>query len=228
MNKIQGLEQFLMQGNFQIPISSFIVNLMLAAFFAYLLGHVYVRFGAALSNRKMFARNFILITMITMLVISIVKSSLALSLGLVGALSIVRFRAAIKEPEELAYLFFAIALGLGFGANQGLITGIAFIVMCGVIALSKEQQGKEQNKNLFITISANKPRNVQFDEVVDVLSRYCPDVVIKRLDAKKDFFEASFLVEFEDFKKFNEAQAALLSLDDTLALTFLDQKDLSV
>lgn len=57
-----------------------------------------------------------------MLVITVVKSSLALSLGLVGALSIIRFRSAIKEPEELTYLFLAISLGLGFGANQTVIT----------------------------------------------------------------------------------------------------------
>ena len=50
--------------------------------------------------------------MTTMLIISIVKSSLALSLGLVGALSIIRFRAAIKEPEELAYLFLAIGISI--------------------------------------------------------------------------------------------------------------------
>ena len=52
------------------------------------------------------------ICLTTLLVISVVKSSLALSLGLVGALSIVRFRTPIKEPEELAYIFLAIAIGL--------------------------------------------------------------------------------------------------------------------
>ena len=55
--------------------------------------------------------------MTTYIVIMVVKNSLALSLGLVGALSIVRFRAAIKEPEELVYLFLIIAAGLGCGAN---------------------------------------------------------------------------------------------------------------
>ena len=67
--------------------------------------------------------------MTTMLIITIVKSSLALSLGLVGALSVVRFRTAIKEPEELSYLFFTIAIGLGFGANQTLITVIGFVLI---------------------------------------------------------------------------------------------------
>ena len=54
-------------------------------------------------------KNFILLGIATCIVITIVKNSLALSLGLVGALSIVRFRAAIKEPEELVYLLFVIA-----------------------------------------------------------------------------------------------------------------------
>ena len=67
-----------------------------------------------------------------MLVITIVKSSIALSLGLVGALSIVRFRAAIKDPEELTYLFLAIAIGLAAGATQPITVIIAF---AGIILL---------------------------------------------------------------------------------------------
>ena len=64
-----------------------------------------------------------------------VKSSLALSLGLVGALSIVRFRAAIKEPEELIYLFLTIAAGLGTGAGQIKIT--IFGVIFGYFLMSE-------------------------------------------------------------------------------------------
>ena len=90
-------------------LPAFVFSLCLSAVLGVLLGHAYAIFGHSLSNRKVFARNFLLLTVTTTLIISIVKSSLALSLGLVGALSIVRFRAAIKEPEELAFLFLAIA-----------------------------------------------------------------------------------------------------------------------
>ena len=94
------------------------ISLITAAILGVLLGKAYVRFGTALSNRSQFARNFLLLTVTTTLIIGIVKSSLALSLGLVGALSIVRFRAAIKEPEELAFLFLSIAVGLEcFGSS---------------------------------------------------------------------------------------------------------------
>ncbi|MCW5556509.1 MAG: DUF4956 domain-containing protein [Verrucomicrobiae bacterium] len=57
-------------------------------------------------------------------------------LGLVGALSIIRFRAAIKEPEELSYLFICIAIGLGLGAQQTIITVIAFALLVGILALA--------------------------------------------------------------------------------------------
>jgi hypothetical protein len=90
-------------------IPSFIFSFFVCALLAYILGKFYVRFGNSLSNRKSFARNFIVLAITTMFIISVVKSSLALSLGLVGALSIVRFRSAVKEPEELIYLFLTIA-----------------------------------------------------------------------------------------------------------------------
>ena len=69
------------------------------------------------------------LAIITTLVITVIKFSLALSLGLVGALSIVRFRAAIKEPEELVYLFFIISIGLANGANQFLLSIIATLII---------------------------------------------------------------------------------------------------
>ena len=105
---------------------------MIAFILSSLLGYVYTKYGNSLSNRRSFAQNFNMISMTTMLIISIVKSSLALSLGLVGALSIVRFRTALKEPEELAFTFLCIAIGLGLGANQRLISIVGFVIITGL------------------------------------------------------------------------------------------------
>ena len=95
-----------------ISIISIIINLIVGAVIALILKFHYKKFGSTLTNRDEFSNIFSYILLTTVLVISIVKSSLALSLGLVGALSIVRFRTPIKEPEELAYIFLSIALGL--------------------------------------------------------------------------------------------------------------------
>ena len=75
------------------------------------------------------------------------KSSLALSLGLVGALSIVRFRTPIKEPEELAYLFISIAMGLGLGANQILATVVAGPGILAFMAIIKTAKRENKSKN---------------------------------------------------------------------------------
>src|SRR3989338_8294640 len=90
------LQDFLLNQPAQADLTYLIISLFLAAILAWILGRLYVRYGTSLSNRKRFASNFILLTVTTTLIISVIKSSLALSLGLIGALSIVRFRAAIK------------------------------------------------------------------------------------------------------------------------------------
>ena len=135
MNKIETFQEFLATEGSEIAIWAFGFNLLLAGLLAYLLSILYVRYGRSLSNRKVFSNNFVLMAMTTMFIITIVKSSLALSLGLVGALSIVRFRAAIKEPEELTYLFLTIAIGLGLGADQVEITLSAFVLIVLIIWL---------------------------------------------------------------------------------------------
>ena len=135
----ESFEEFFAGSSVRIPVIMFVINLLLTGILSLGLNQLYIRYGFSLSDRRKFGRNFLLISMTTMMIITIVKSSLALSLGLVGALSIVRFRAAIKEPEELAYLFLCIAIGLGFGANQGLITVIALTLISIIIIISNNR-----------------------------------------------------------------------------------------
>lgn len=112
-----------------------LVNLGLVLFLGQILVWHYQRFSPVLSNKRKVSRVFVFIAATTLLVIAVVQSSLALSLGLVGALSIIRFRTPIKEPEELAYLFLAIGLGLGLGANQRLVTVLVFVVILTYMGL---------------------------------------------------------------------------------------------
>ncbi|MHB8807981.1 MAG: DUF4956 domain-containing protein, partial [Anaerolineaceae bacterium] len=118
-----------------LSLQNLILNLGLCIILSSLLAVYYRKLGSSLSNRTKFSPILPLLSLITLLVISIVKSSLALSLGLVGALSIVRFRTAIKDPEELIFLFFAIGLGLGFGADQRIPTLVAFGVIMAYLLI---------------------------------------------------------------------------------------------
>lgn len=224
MNQNQTFEQFLQLHAPDISPWGFLLNMALTALFAFILGQAYARYGNTLSNKKMFASNFELIAVTTMVIITIVKSSLALSLGLVGALSIVRFRAAIKEPQELAYIFFTIAIGLGFGADQRIVTTIGFLFVLGMIALKYYVKPADSSKNLNFTILAESSLNVSLDTIINSIMPHCKALELKRLDETKDFMEASFLVEFKNFNDLNEARGALHKINDSIQINFLDQK----
>src|SRR5512136_3086596 len=139
---IPGLDQYIATQSFQVPVLGFLVNIVLAIILSAITSYVYVRFGTPLSNRRSFARNFVILSLTIMFIITVVKSSLALSLGLIGALSIVRFRTAIKDPEELAFLLVTIAIGLGLGADQRVISIIAVMAILGVIVVRSQYINK--------------------------------------------------------------------------------------
>ncbi|MCX6928042.1 MAG: DUF4956 domain-containing protein [Verrucomicrobia bacterium] len=216
--------EFLTTQSAQIPLNEFVVNLILTALFGFILGQVYVRFGSTLSNRNLFARNFSVLAMTTMLIISIVKSSLALSLGLVGALSIIRFRAAIKEPEELSYLFLAISIGLGFGASQTLLTAVAFFLIIGLIALKHLVRSRSQKPNFFLTITSAADPGVNLPKISAVLSQHASGSALTRLDETPEALEASFRVQFDSLAKLHSCNDQLRSLAGSVRVSYLEER----
>jgi len=216
-------ENYLTQAQAQISSPEFIISLALTAITAYILKSVYVRFGQALSNRGSFGNIFVPMAMTTMVIITIVKSSLALSLGLVGALSIVRFRAAIKEPEELVYLFICIAIGLGYGANQINVTIIGFIMTVIAVALIRRSAFKVEKSNvMYLTISKKSKTRLNIEKILEMLERNSFEVDLKRLDESPTNNEASFITTFQDKAQLLKLRNDLFKLDNELEVTFLD------
>jgi len=148
----KSLVDFFLNENVSISTGNFVQHLLVTLVLSLLVKIVYTKFSTTISNKKEFSKNFVILGLTTCIVITIVKSSLALSLGLVGALSIVRFRAAIKEPEELAYLFLIIAIGLGAGAGQIIIITIGTVVSLTVIVFLYSLNTKEKIRLMKIYI----------------------------------------------------------------------------
>jgi hypothetical protein len=217
--RMETFEQFLANQQISINYPYLIVALIVSVILGFILGKLYVKYGTSISNRKRFSSNFVLLAMTTTLIITIVKSSLALSLGLVGALSIVRFRAAIKEPEELAFLFLVIAIGLGLGAGQLVTTLISFCIISAVIYMRNFVYKKAENQNLCITISG---KGVKLAQIVAILNKYCSDVHLKRFD-ENERLESSFLVDFSSFAKLEKAKNELKTLSEDITITYLDR-----
>ncbi|HIN30674.1 TPA: DUF4956 domain-containing protein [Candidatus Poribacteria bacterium] len=207
----------------QVSVWIMIFNLFLSAVLSLVLGWVYAKYGSALSNRKQFARNFLPITMTTMFIITIIKSSLVLSLGLIGALSIIRFRTAIKEPEELSYLFLTIAIGMGIGANQAIITIVTLLTIIAIIWLRNiNQNNMENGQNLYLTISSPTQDGNELNVIIKVLQKHCTDVNLKRFDENSNLLEASFLVGFENYSQLEMSKSELQGLNDSMRISFID------
>jgi len=159
----------------------------------------------------------------------IVKSSLALSLGLVGALSIVRFRAAIKEPEELVYLFLIIAIGLGCGANQLTITIIGIIFALVLIIIYSRYLKNSNNQiekiiNLGVIIEqdiSDHQINQLIDEIRNIsdelnfisMSRTKNNTTIN-LDVKPKEFNQLTLLSEHIKKKFKDSKVVMAHNED--------------
>ncbi|MDL2236519.1 DUF4956 domain-containing protein [Christensenellaceae bacterium OttesenSCG-928-K19] len=94
---------------------------------------------------KKFNISLIMLTLVSAVVMNIIGSSVALSLGMVGALSIVRFRTAIKDPRDTAFIFWAICIGLGAGSHNYLIVAIGTLVIALLcIILSLRMRGDDK------------------------------------------------------------------------------------
>jgi len=214
------LKNFFASEIIQASSWGFFLNLLLAGFLAYLLGKIYIRYGMALSNRKVFSKNFVLLSLTTTLVITIVQSSLALSLGLIGALSIVRFRAAIKEPEELTYLFFAIAIGLGLGANQRLKTIIAFTIVSILIWLISRVSQKVSDQQGYLTVTSKKPDQWGIPQITEILEENCEGFHLRRFDKTETIMESLFLVSIQKTEALEELDRHLRKKDSTIQIIF--------
>lgn len=229
MNILQQIqERYIQEFSNNVPIGEFLANILVTAVLVALLRLFYIHFGNAISNRRRFANNFLPLALGTLLIIMIVKSSIALSLGLVGALSIVRYRAAIKDPEELTYLFIAIGLGLAGGANQPVLATVAFAIIILLLYLSKLLGGRgavRQEGRLFINISTDVE---QLERITEILSRHLTYVELKRLDTLDTGLGLSFIGKAGSLEAISRMKDEVSQLSAATRLSIVDQPELII
>ena len=211
-----------------LSVSALLLGLGIGLVLSLVLRWHFERFGSTLSNRAEFAQVFPFIVLTTIFIITVVKSSLALSLGLVGALSIVRFRTPIKEPEELAYLFMAIAMGLGLGADQYIPTIAATAMTLGSVGALRWSKNGKETKNLYLSILCPVAEGEQnpipaLEAVVDQFS-LAGD--LRRIDKRDGTLEATYWVDLENSGKLTEMVEALEGAFPGIGITFIDQQRL--
>ena len=104
--------------------------------------------GVMYSNN--FALTLILMTLITTPVVMCIRESIQLSMGMVGALSIVRFRTAVKDPLDTVYMFWALTMGILLGAGQFWLAAVAVLGIAGMIFLYVNLKSQRVNSYLLV------------------------------------------------------------------------------
>ena len=194
---LKSLENFILNSAPDISYSNFVIAILVSALLAFIVKLAYIRISRTLNDREYFSDIFVPLAIITTLVITVIKFSLALSLGLVGALSIVRFRAAIKEPEELVYLFFIIGIGLANGANQFLVSIICTFFIILILFIKKYYDDKKNDQNLSdssvnvmqIEIGNSKEG---VEKIIDILKAKTTYLKLKSFRVEKDLSQYVF------------------------------------
>ena len=223
MNNLLDINQLINPNITQSDIIPTLFSFFICVLMSFIVRDFYIKRSFSLTGKMHIGSIIPVLSAVVFLVIVVVKSSLALSLGLVGALSIVRFRTPIKEPEELVYLFLAIAIGLGYGAGQVLITTILSLSILLIIFmwLSNRKIAKTSEYNLVIKWTK---KDVAFEDILREVSPVAENLKLVRLDKGPSDNTSVMLIVPDDDHPIEEISYKLNALDNNVHVTFFEAK----
>lgn len=161
-------------------------------------------------NGRSFTGALVILTMITTVVIMVIGNNLARAFGLVGAMSIIRFRTAVKDVRDIAFIFFSLAVGMAAGVGQ---PGIALVATLFIgliaVAVSRLQSGIGRRRDFLLQL-AYTPKGEGEAPYLPVLRQYCRQhcLVNSRFD-DRDQLELSFTVRLRDEERSADLVRAL-------------------
>ncbi|WP_454193274.1 DUF4956 domain-containing protein [Paenibacillus sp. Marseille-Q7038] len=150
-------------------------------------------YGSILYSKK-FNVSLIMLTLITTVIMNIIGGNIALSLGMVGALSIVRFRTAIKDPRDTAYIFWTIAIGLGAGSGSLVITVIGTVIISVVCFIFNYGIGNDE-RYLIIIRSENVEETLE--NIRNHMMKVCSGYKLRSETVNDQFAELVYQIKLK-------------------------------
>ncbi|MFC1550683.1 DUF4956 domain-containing protein [Candidatus Neomarinimicrobiota bacterium] len=213
--------------SFSITSGEVITNLVIALISGLLISFFYIWTYRGPNYSSRFVHSLVIITMITSIVILVIGNNLARAFGLVGAMSIIRFRTAVKDSHDIVFIFFALATGLaaGVGLHQIALTGVIFI---GIVLLLLYQfdygSSKKREYLLQFSYSANGDIPPPYTSIIEDFCKQSKLINVRSI-GKKDLLELSYYVIFKDPGSVNQFVRQLDEIKelDSLNLFFDDE-----
>jgi hypothetical protein len=202
----------------QASLANLFLNLALGLAMSLVLSWYYVRFGRSLANRTLLAATLPVLTLVTLMLIADSRAATGLKLGVLSALAIVRFRTAIRDPEEILFLLIAIVIGLGLSIGQQIPVLAGFVVIMAILlARNFHKQAGRYSHNLYLSIDLENEQAEDriLEEVNRTLHRDLSKLNLQRKEKQGSALRMTYNLAIGD-------QKTLMAVMDNLKLTFPD------
>lgn len=173
-----------------------VFSLVLAVALAIVVSQIYKYTHRGLSYELSFMTTLVSLAPIVAVVMLFIRGDLVLSLGLIGSLSIVRFRTPIKDTRDMVFIFWIIAIGLGSGTYNWIIVIVSTIIMTILMFLLHFiKYGQTYSIDYVLVVSGTgKHKSVKIDSI---LQKYVKDVTVRSKESEEDHWETIFEVQFK-------------------------------
>ncbi len=187
--------QALAEMQVKMPIQTVLLVLLVAFLVSLIIYLTYKNTYTGVLYNPRFNVSLIMITMITTMVMVVIGSNISVSLGMVGALSIIRFRTAVKDPRDTAFIFWCVVSGLACGTQNYTIVIVGSIFICLILFLFKKFTTKNNKYVLII-----KGKSFDLKEVEKTLDKKLKDYICKGKYISVNGMEIIYDVKIKDSK----------------------------
>jgi len=172
-------------------------SLFLAIVIAFMISQIYKFTHRGLNYELTFMSTLVVLSPIIAVVMLFIRGDLVLSIGLIGSISIIRFRTPIKDTRDMVFLFWVISVGLGCGTyNWNVVILSTFIISVVIILLHYLKYGQTKAIDYVLVISGTK--TLKNHEVNQVLKNFTKEVRVRSQETEDDFWEIVLEVEFKE------------------------------
>ena len=191
-----------------------VVDMIVALIIGYIIYRIYKRFFAGVVYSRYFAVTLIGMTVLTCMVTLAISTNIVISLGMVGALSIVRYRTAVKEPLDIMYLFWAITEGITIGASMYMIAAIGMLVMIVIIVCMSKMK---ETGGVYIMVVHFSKDEVK-ESILEELKKYVYSV--KNCTMKDDSTEMTVQIDMAKDDGIGEKIRGIAGVDDVTMIQY--------
>ena len=182
----------LAQMQVKMPIQTVLLVLIIAFLVSLIIYLTYKNTYTGVMYNPRFNVSLIMITMVTTIVMVVIGSNISVSLGMVGALSIIRFRTAVKDPRDTAFIFWCVVSGLACGTQNYTIVIVGSIFVCLILFMFKKLAARD-NKYVLIV----KGPKFDIPAVEKVVKSQIKDYTCKGKYVSKDSIELIYDIKFK-------------------------------